>query len=74
MIDPTAKEPPYKQVGAIIADRITSGTYARGQRIPTESELMAEFEIGRSTARRVHGWLRDQGLTETVKTRGSYVL
>jgi DNA-binding GntR family transcriptional regulator len=35
---------------------------------------MEEYEIGRSTARRAMAWLREQGLVETVPTRGSYVL
>jgi GntR family transcriptional regulator len=73
-IDPTAKLPPYRQVAQILADRIGSGELQRGVRIPTESELMAEFEIGRSTARRAVARLRDDGLIETVATRGSYVL
>jgi len=73
-IDPTAKLPPYRQVADIIAARIAAGTYKRGSRIPTESEIMDEFEIGRSTARRAVAWLRERGLVETVPTRGTYVL
>jgi GntR family transcriptional regulator len=73
-IDPTAKLPPYRQVADILAERIRSGELRKGQRIPTESELIEEFEIGRSTARRATAWLREQGLVETEPTRGSYVL
>ncbi len=73
-IDPTAKVPPYLQIGEILAGRIADGSYRKGQRIPTESELMEEFEVGRNTARRAVGWLREQRLVETVPTRGSYVL
>jgi DNA-binding GntR family transcriptional regulator len=73
-IDPTAKLPPYKQVANILAEMIRQGELAKGARIPSESELMDEYEIGRSTARRTVAWLREQGLVETVPTRGSYVL
>ena len=73
-IDPTAKQPPYRQVADIIAGMIASGELPRGSRIPTESEIMEEYEVGRSTARRTVAWLREQGLIETVPTRGSYVL
>ena len=73
-IDPTAKVPPYLQVADILAGRIRSGSLPRGSRIPTESEIMEEFEVGRNTARRAVAWLREQGLVETVPTRGSYVL
>jgi GntR family transcriptional regulator len=74
MIDPTARTPPYLQMAEILAGRIRRGELPKGVRIPTESELMDEFEVGRNTARRAVGWLRDQGLVETVPTRGSYVL
>ncbi len=73
-IDPTAKVPPYRQIAEIIAAQIKSGELRRGGRIPTESEIMDEYEVGRNTARRAVGWLREQGLVETVPTRGSYVL
>ena len=34
---------------------------------------MEEFELGRSTVRRAMASLREQGLAETVPTRGTYV-
>jgi DNA-binding FadR family transcriptional regulator len=55
-------------------ERIRSGHYPKDSRIPTESELTEEFEIGRNTTRRAVEVLRERGLVETVKTRGSYVL
>jgi DNA-binding GntR family transcriptional regulator len=73
-IDPTGKVPPYRQVAEILAARIASGEYARGSRIPTESEIVEMFEIARSTARRAVAVLREENLVETVPTRGSYVL
>jgi GntR family transcriptional regulator len=72
-IDPTAKLPPYRQLAEIIAERIRSGEYPPEMRLPSESELMEEYELGRSTVRRSMAWLREQGLVETVPTRGTYV-
>ncbi len=74
MIDPTARLPPYRQLAEIIRERIASGEYPKGSRLPSESDLMEEFEIGRNTARRAVAVLRDEGTVETVATRGSYVL
>jgi len=74
MIDPTARKPPYLQVADILAERIKAGQYPKDSRIPTESELVEEFEIGRNTARRAVEVLRERGLVETVPTLGSYVL
>jgi DNA-binding GntR family transcriptional regulator len=73
-IDPTAKLPPYRQLGEIIAAKIRSGEYPPEMRLPSEAELMEEYELGRSTVRRSMSWLRQQGLVETVATRGSYVI
>jgi GntR family transcriptional regulator len=73
-IDPTAKLPPYRQLAQIITDKITSGEYPSEMRLPSESELMEEYELGRSTVRRAVAYLREQGLVETVATRGTYVL
>jgi GntR family transcriptional regulator len=74
MIDPTARLPPYRQLAEIIRGRIASGEYPTGSRLPSESDFMEEFEIGRNTARRAVAVLRDEGIVETVATRGSYVL
>jgi DNA-binding GntR family transcriptional regulator len=72
-IDPTAKLPPYRQLAQIIVDGIKAGTYPPGSRLPSEGDLMEEYELGRSTVRRAMAWLRDQRLVETVPTRGTYV-
>jgi len=71
MIDPTARLPPYRQLAEIIRGRIASGEYPKGSRLPSESDFMEEFEIGRNTARRAVAVLRDEGSVETVATRGS---
>ena len=72
-IDPIAPVPPYQQIADILRRRISSGQYRPDTRIPTESELVEEFEVARTTARRAVGVLRDEGLIYTVPTRGSYV-
>jgi DNA-binding GntR family transcriptional regulator len=72
-IDPLAPIPPYRQIAGIVRRRIESGQYPPDTRIPTESELMEEFEVARTTARRAVGVLRDAGLIYTVPQRGSYV-
>jgi DNA-binding GntR family transcriptional regulator len=72
-IDPIAPVPPYRQIAAILRRRITAGKYPPDTRIPTESELVEEFEVARSTARRAVEVLREEGLIYTVPNRGSYV-
>ena len=72
-IDPTGPVAPYRQLAEILVGRIKSGQYKPGQRIPTESELVEEFELARSTVRRAIGVLRESGLVHTVPQRGTYV-
>jgi len=72
-IDPTGPVPPYKQIAEIIRQRIASGEYLRGSRLPTESEMVETWEVARSTARRAIALLREEGLINTVPQRGSYV-
>jgi GntR family transcriptional regulator len=72
-IDPTGPVTPYRQLAEILVGRIKSGQYQPGQRIPTESELVEEFELARSTVRRAVGVLRESGLVHTVPQRGTYV-
>jgi DNA-binding GntR family transcriptional regulator len=74
MINPRSRKPAWLQVAELIRARIESGQLPKDERIPSEAELMAEFDIGRTTARKATDWLRDQGLIETIKGRGSYVL
>jgi GntR family transcriptional regulator len=72
-IDPTGPVPPYKQIAEIIRQRIASGEYRKGTRIPTESELVETWEVARTTARRAIALLREEGLVDTVPQRGTYV-
>jgi len=72
-IDPTGPVAPYRQLAAILRERIESGRYKQGERIPTESELIGEFELARSTVRRAVNELREQRLVHTVPQRGTYV-
>lgn len=72
-IDPTGPVPPYKQIAEIIRQRIASGEYRKGTRIPTESEMVETWEVARTTARRAIALLRDEGLVDTVPQRGTYV-
>jgi GntR family transcriptional regulator len=71
--DPRAEQAPYRQVAAWFRDRIERGEMPAGQVLPSEKELMDEWQIGRSTARRAIALLRDEGYIKTVPQRGSYV-
>ena len=61
------------QIAEIIRQRIASGDYPTGSRLPTESEMVETWEVARTTARRAIALLREEGLVDTVPQRGTYV-
>jgi DNA-binding GntR family transcriptional regulator len=72
--DPLAPVPRYRQIAAILAQRIERGDLAPGRPVPSETALQQEFGVARHTARKAVAVLRDQGLVRTVPGLGTYVL
>lgn len=56
----------YKEIAEELRTRIERGDYQPGEKIPSESEVMAEFQAGRETTTKALRMLRDQGLTVGV--------
>lgn len=73
MIDRDGPIPVYRQVADILAARIRSGELQLHRPIPSETQLVAEFEIARETARRAVAELRERELVYTVPQRGTFV-
>ncbi|MEV4104999.1 winged helix-turn-helix domain-containing protein [Nonomuraea sp. NPDC049649] len=71
-IDPSADRPVYKQLADLIRARIEGGELRPGQRLPAESDYVAEFGISRDSVRRAMAMLRGEGLIVT-ELRGSRV-
>lgn len=66
--------PVYLQLAHIIRRRIEDGTYAPGHKIASEPELEAEFDLARGTVHKAIGAVREMGLVETIRGKGSYVV
>ncbi len=56
-----------------ILDKLKSGTWRAGHRIPTERALCEQFGMGRSAVRRVLAQLKDAGLISQTVGSGTYV-
>lgn len=54
--------PRWKQVYAVMAERIVDGTYPPGRRLPSAMAICDEFGISQVTAKRVLTELRAAGL------------
>lgn len=64
----------YVQLAAELERRILAGTYAPNTAIPSETELRAEFSVGRTTVRAAVKLLADKGLVIAAQGKGVYVL
>lgn len=65
--------PKYQQLAGLIRDRISRGEFAPGDRIPSESELGASYQISRITTRQALSDLERAGLLERVPGKGTFV-
>lgn len=70
-----AVEPPrYRQIQALLRERIVGGHYPIGTHLPTEVELCAEFGVSRYTVREALRRLVEQGLLARRQGSGSEVI
>jgi DNA-binding GntR family transcriptional regulator len=65
-------EPAYLQIAKTLADRVTSGVYPAGSRLPSGSQLCIEFGVSPMTVRRALNIVEDQGLVSGMKGRGTF--
>jgi GntR family transcriptional regulator len=72
-IDYESGEKVYLQIARIIRDRIISGELEVGARIPSGSQMRAEWGINRITAAQAVAELRRAGLVATRPGAGTFV-
>ncbi|MFI6741499.1 GntR family transcriptional regulator [Nonomuraea sp. NPDC050451] len=65
--------PKYAQVMRAIQERIEAGEYAPGDMLPSETQLVRELGVGRTTVVRALQTLAMQGWIEREHGRGSFV-
>lgn len=73
-VDPLGPLPIYRQIAAVIAERIENGTYPPNRAIPSESKLCGEFDTSRKTVRAGLAILIEAGQLMPVKGRGVFVI
>ncbi|MEU6616694.1 GntR family transcriptional regulator [Streptomyces parvus] len=64
----------YMAVADDIARRISSGELGPGDRLPGELDMVARYGIARMTASRAVRELRERGLVQTVRGKGTFVI
>ncbi len=61
--------PKYRAIAADLRKQIAGGELSPGDRLPTERELEAHYEVGRNTVRLAAALLTNEGLIERVPGR-----
>lgn len=65
--------PPFEQIANYYASKIASGELQPGDRIPPESELLAQWKVSKSTANKAIAKLKADGLVTTKNGVGTRV-
>jgi GntR family transcriptional regulator len=63
----------YLQIADHIAERILSGTWSEGERIPSIREMSEEIEVNPNTVMRSYGYLQDLGIIYNQRGIGYFV-
>ncbi|WP_420708312.1 GntR family transcriptional regulator [Streptomyces sp. NRRL S-1868] len=72
-IDHEGPVTPYRQLAEILRARIARGDWEEGRPIPSETRLVQEYGLARSTVRRAIAVLAEEAVVWTVQGRGTYV-
>jgi len=67
------REPLAAQVAELILERIRSGEWALGERLPSETALGPQLGVGRSTVREAIGQLSGRGVLQSRQGAGVFV-
>ncbi|MCY7376536.1 MAG: GntR family transcriptional regulator [Pyrinomonadaceae bacterium] len=69
----SSRIPLYYQLENVLREKITSGSYADGEKLPTEIELIEEYGVSRITVRQALAALAEDGLIDRKQGRGTYI-
>jgi GntR family transcriptional regulator len=72
-IDPNSSRALYRQLADQLRTKIYDGQFKPGEQLPTERELMDQYEASRNTVRLALGQLANEGLTVSGRGRGHFV-
>ncbi len=73
MLDMKSPLPLYYQLKAFIQEKVSTGSWKPGDRIPSENEIGEEFNISRTTIRQAIGELVNEGVLNRKHGVGTFV-
>lgn len=72
-VDASSAQPLHEQIAGQIRAAIAAGELSAGDRLPPGKELAASLDVNVHTALRAYQALRDEGLLEVRRGRGTIV-
>jgi GntR family transcriptional regulator len=72
-VDREDDKPPYRQIADLLRRPISTGQWAGGDRLPSETALVHHFGVARMTVRQAVQQLRAEGLVVSEHGRGVFV-
>lgn len=72
MIDRKSFVPIYQQLAIILKEQINSGQIKPGEKLPSESEMIEYYRIGRLTVREALTQLVNENYVEKIQGKGTY--
>ncbi|MFO7842011.1 MAG: GntR family transcriptional regulator [Fidelibacterota bacterium] len=72
-IDKKSIAPIYYQLQELLVGKIESGEFSPGDKLPSENELAAQYEISRNTAQKAIRALVNWGLAQRIQGKGTFV-
>jgi GntR family transcriptional regulator len=73
-LDPTADRPLFRQLADVLREQIRSGALRPGSKLQSLHRMAAEYSVGVATVEDALAVLRGEGLIESRKGVGSFVL
>jgi GntR family transcriptional regulator len=73
VVQPLSPVPLYAQIKDILRARILDGSYQPHQQMPSESEMIASFNVSRITVRQALNDLQNEGLIFRIHGKGTFV-
>ncbi|MGW6196449.1 GntR family transcriptional regulator [Kribbella sp. NPDC055110] len=64
----------YERICAHVLEQLRRGALRPGDRVPSEMELAAQFAVSRITSKRALEVLREAGLVERIRGKGTFVV
>ncbi len=72
-IDRNSFEPAYAQLANLLRTRIAQGEFVGDKPLPSEAQLIQQYQVSSMTVRRAIKTLLDQGVVSTTRGRGTFV-